>query len=487
MHVVALARRAPSIDMASRLEIRPARVLQARSYAVPGALWVTEYLFAAPRDHHNPDASAVVHLFARCAAKYEPALGHAVRDQQAAQKPYMVYLQGGPGFGCPEPQDSPLTRVLLNKGYQVLYLDYRGVGLSTPVTPDTIPDHPDDQVEYLKLFRQDNNVRDLEAVRKCLTANVVDPHKKKWSIIGQSFGGFVCLTYLSHHPEGLAEVYMTGGLAPISRPPADVYKATFRKVAQRNAAYYNKYPEDINHVRSIVQYLHRDQHVVLPGGGRLSPRRLLTLGHMFGMHGGLDSVHSMIMRMAMDLQQFGFLTRPTLAQFEAYLPFDTAPIYAILHEAIYCYKKGVASKWAAQTVGQELVEFRWLKADVDAAGQPDKTHPFNDPDMATDPNPFYFSGEMIFPFMFDDYPELKRLYSSACALAEYDGWDDLYNEAQLATNSVPVYAASFIEDMYVDWDLANETANKVNNIKVFSTNSRKSRPNHHLAISCREY
>lgn len=439
---------------------------------------MTEYLFSVPKDHARPDTSGHIQLFARSATKHEPAV-FPPRDNasSSAQRPYMVYLQGGPGFGCSEPQDFALTRFIVNKGYQALYLDYRGVGLSTPVTPDTIPKDLADQLEYLKLFRQDNNVHDLEAVRMCLTSSTAtDPRRKQWSIFGQSFGGFVGLTYLSKYPGSLLEVYMTGGLAPISRSPTEVYQATFKRVMKRNSAYYNKYPEDIQNVRCVVHHLRRHATGVrLPNGGRLSPRRLLTLGHWFGMHGGLDTVHTIIMRMALDLQQFGFLTRPTLAQFEgANLPFDENPIYAILHEAIYCYKRGISSDWAAQQVGQEIKEFQWLYPDDHPSDNAPNTHPFDAPDFLADPTPLFFTGEMIFPFMFEDYPELERMHKTAHALATYDAWDDLYDEKQLARNTVPVYAASFIEDMYVDWNLANETASKVNNAKVFSTNISKS-------------
>lgn len=400
----------------------------------------------------------------------------AAANQQHSQRPWLVYLQGGPGFGCPEPQDSALTRFVLNKGYQILYLDYRGVGLSSPLTVDTIPrttsDQVADQVAYLKLFRQDNNVRDLEAVRLALTASVVDPVKKKWSIFGQSFGGFVSLTYLSQHPEGLREVWMTGGLAPIARPPKDVYQSTFQRILQRNVTYYNKFPEDVKAVHRIASWLHSQKSggVELPAGGRLSPRRFLTLGHMFGFHGGLDNVHAMLLRMNLDLDQYKRLTRPTLAQFETYLPFDTSPIYAILHEAIYCHRKGVASNWAAQHVGQELQPFRWLLDESEltlALG--DKSKPLS------------FAGEMIFPFMFDDYPELRMLKDAAQQLAVYDEWDDLYDQQQLANNQVPVFAASYIDDAYVDYEFAKETASKVKGIKTYETNASKTHL--HLPVS----
>lgn len=432
-----------------------------------GPLMVTEYLFSVPLDYDNP-SKGQVQLFARAATKHEPSVIGAASNQQHFQRPWLVYLQGGPGFGCPEPQDSTLTRFVLNKGYQILYLDYRGVGLSSPLTVDTIPTTTSDsvscQVAYMKLFRQDNNVRDLEAVRQALTASGVDPLKRKWSIFGQSFGGFVALTYLSHYPEGLREVFMTGGLAPISRPPTEVYHSTFRKICQRNEAYYDKFPEDVQVVHRIAKWLQSQESgsVELPAGGRLSPRRLLTLGHMFGFHGGLDNVHAMLLRMDMDLAQYDRLTRPTLAQFETYLPFDTCPIYAILHEAIYCYRTGIASNWAAQHVGQDHERFHWLSGErelTDALGDKSK--------------PLYFTGEMIFPFMFEDYPELAKLKAAAQQLAEYDQWENLYDEQQLAFNEVPIFAASYIHDMYVDYDLARETASKVKGIKTFETNISK--------------
>lgn len=50
------------------------------------------------------------------------------------------------------------------------------------------------------------------------------------SIFGQSYGGFVALSYLSFAPHGLREVFTTGGLPPIGQTPEQVYRATFRKV-----------------------------------------------------------------------------------------------------------------------------------------------------------------------------------------------------------------------------------------------------------------
>jgi hypothetical protein len=74
------------------------------------------------------------------------------------------------------------------------------------------------------------------------------------------------LTYLSFHPEGLKEVFLTGGLAPLVEGPDTVYEAvvgafvapnpdlrseadrTPVRVAKRNEVYYRKYPADIQRV-----------------------------------------------------------------------------------------------------------------------------------------------------------------------------------------------------------------------------------------------
>jgi len=146
---------------------------------------------------------------------------------------------------CQSPQMYPVTHLILEKGYQMLYLDQRGTGLSSPITASTLQMRGtnDVQAKYLKLYRADSIVRDCEAIRKVLTADYPE-EKKKWSVMGQSFGGFCILSYLSFFPEGLRESFLFGGLAPITAGPDEVYRRLYNKLIQRNEAYYNKYPED---------------------------------------------------------------------------------------------------------------------------------------------------------------------------------------------------------------------------------------------------
>ena len=71
-------------------------------------------------------------------------------------------------------------------------------------------------------------VRDCELIRKVLLGHKADPEDRKWTILGQSFGGFCALSYLSFFPEGLKEAFLTGGLAPIVTNPDPVYAKTKR-------------------------------------------------------------------------------------------------------------------------------------------------------------------------------------------------------------------------------------------------------------------
>lgn len=420
-----------------------------------------------PRNHALP-SSGTLKLFGRVVNRSErPAVSARLQSELISKKPYLVYLEGGPGFGNQQPQDMPLTKHFLDRGYQLLFLDYRGTGLSTPINARHVTSlgNAEKQAEYLRLFRQDNIVRDLEAVRLCLTKDFPEG-KRQWSIIGQSFGGFVSLTYLSRYPESLRESFLTGGLAPVGKRPDEVYEATFKKVVDRNWAYYKKFPGDVERVKQIVSHIMESdgEQIKLPGGGLLTVGRFLSIGIAFGVHGGLNSVHAQVTKMAADLDQFGFFTRSTLTSFEQNLGFDVAPIYALLHEAIYCCKPGVASNWAAARVGSRLSEFSWLATPGQVAPK------FTIPPAG---EPIFFSGEMVFPFHFETFPELVELKGAAELLAKYDQWEEVYDEEVLRKNQheVPVYAASFVEDMYVDFDLARETAKMVGGIKVFETNS----------------
>jgi pimeloyl-ACP methyl ester carboxylesterase len=429
---------------------------------VIGKLKITEHFFQVPRDYSNPSSGAI-QLFARSALKVEKPADYSPKgetDPKKSQLPWLVYLQGGPGFECPSPQNAPWTQTILDKGYQILMLDQRGTGLSTAISQSSLQLRGDEkvQVEYMKSFRADSIVKDCEAIRKALTADYPN-EKKKWSIMGQSFGGFCCTTYLSFYPEGVKEAFLFGGLPPLRDNADEVYTRLYTRVKQRNESYYTKYPEDVDRVKRIIKLLSRfgDTTVRVQGGeGYLSARRFLQLGIYFGKRGGFDDVHSLVLRADTDLTQFGHLTRPTVLALEGAQSWDTNVIYALLHEPLYC--QGQASNWSAERLLEKFPEFSLSNVDND--------------------KPVYFTGEMIYPFMFDTYPELKKLKTVGEMLAEEKDWPKLYDVEQLKKNEVLTYAAVFVDDIYVDYDLSMETARTIKGCKPFITNSM-----YHRAIS----
>jgi pimeloyl-ACP methyl ester carboxylesterase len=66
-------------------------------------------------------------------------------------------------------------------------------------------------------------VRDCEIIREIILGHRENPEDRRWTIFGQSFGGFCAITYLSLFPEGIKEVFLTGGLAPLVDNPEAVY------------------------------------------------------------------------------------------------------------------------------------------------------------------------------------------------------------------------------------------------------------------------
>ena len=193
----------------------------------------------------------------------------STREADAAELPWLLYLQGGPGGRGNRFASLGGWSKAAAKDFRILMLDQRGTGLSSPVDRNTLPLRGDAraQAEYLTHFRADSIVADAELIRQALGA-------APWTVYGQSYGGFCALTYLSFEPEGLREVLITGGLGPLTGPADRVYRATFKRVAARNAEYFGWYPEDRAAVNRIARHLRGTaEHLptVLPADGGAVP------------------------------------------------------------------------------------------------------------------------------------------------------------------------------------------------------------------------
>jgi pimeloyl-ACP methyl ester carboxylesterase len=378
---------------------------------IPG-LVIVEHEFSVPLDHARPDGQQIT-VFAR-----------EVADPDGRDRPYLLYLQGGPGTEANRPTTFPSTPSWLPRAlqdYRVLLLDQRGTGRSTPI--GALPGMtPQQQAEYLTHFRADAIVRDAELIREQLGV-------KRWSILGQSFGGFTSMVYLSIAPEGLAEAFLTGGLAPIGRHVDEIYAATYEIVLERSRRYYRRYPDDLKRVREIQRRLAAEE-ILLPNGDRLTARRFRQLGLMLGMSDGAEHLHYII-----ELP----VGSPAFAHDVASgVSFERNPLYAILHESSYA--DGCVTGWSAQRLQPEEYE-RHAE---------------------------YFTGEHVFPWMFEEYGGLAPLREAADIVAAYQ-WPRMFDPQQLAANEVPAAAAIYDEDMYVVRDFSRESAAAIKGLHTWVT------------------
>jgi len=334
------------------------------------------------------------------------------------------YLQGGPGFEVPRPTRKPngpgwLDRAL--RDFRVLMLDQRGTGRSTPVGA-LAGMTAEEQAEYLAHFRADSIVRDAEWIRRELGV-------ERWSVLGQSFGGMCVVTYLSIAPEGLAEAFVTGGIPALGPRIDEIYARTYDRVLERNRRYYARYPADRERVRGLRQRFDEDP-ARLPSGDRLTWRRLRQLGHMLGMSDGAERLHYIL--------ELPPESRAFLHDVDDAVGFARNPIYAVLHEASWA--DGGTTRWSAERV---------LPAEFDASD--------------------LFTGEQIYPWMFDDYGALTSLRDAAHLLAARE-WPRLYDDDVLHQNEVPTAAAIYVEDMYVERTFSEETAARIRGIRTWITN-----------------
>jgi pimeloyl-ACP methyl ester carboxylesterase len=390
---------------------------------LPGLL-LTDHEFVLPLDHAEPDGPTIT-VFAR------EVVAPRKRDQDL---PWLLFLQGGPGNRSPRPtgRSGWLGRAL--QDHRVLLLDQRGTGRSTPATRQTLAGlaSAQEQADYLTHFRADAIVRDAESLRTQLAGAV------PWTVLGQSYGGFCATTYLSLAPEGLRQVLVTGGLPPLDRSADDVYAATYERVRDRADRFFERYPDDIERWHAVADHL-AGHDVRLPSGDPFPVERLQLLGTALGMSDGFEKLHYLL-----ETATAGdALSDEFLAAVEQTTSFVDAPLYAVLHEAIYC--QGEASRWSAQRLRDARPEF------------------------APDARPLLPTGEMVYPWMFEVDRTLAPLREAAELLAAYDEWPALYDVDRLAANTVPVAAAIYHDDMYVEYAYSLETAKRVGNLRWWVT------------------
>lgn len=396
---------------------------------IDGQILYRQHHFDLPLNYTQPQGDQIK-IFAREVVKLSHENNHEL--------PWLVYFQGGPGFPSPRPNGESgwLKRAL--QDYRVLLLDQRGTGNSTIISHQTLAHKtPAQQAEYLTHFRADNIVRDAEAIREQLGV-------KQWATLGQSFGGFCTLTYLSLFPQSLLRCYVTGGIPSISRHADDVYRATYQRVLDKNQAFFAQFPEAQPLCKKIANYLLAND-VRLPNGQPFTVEQFQLIGINLGRSGASLPMYYTLESAFVEVDGKQELSYSFLNQMQQEQGYLTNPIYAILHESIYCQSS--SSNWSAHRVRDEFIEFSY-----------------------SEDKPFCFTGEMIYPWMFEQLSTLTHLQAAAELLAAKKDWPQLYDAEVLAKNTVPVACAVYADDMYVELDYSRETLAKIPNAKAWITN-----------------
>lgn len=338
--------------------------------------------------------------------------------------PYLVYLQGGPGSEAPRPGDgNPSWLKTALERYRVVMIDQRGTGLSTPVGDELLEMSVSEATEYATHLRADSIVRDCEAFREHLGAD-------QWSLLGQSFGGFCTLHYLTKFPDSIAHAYFTGGLPAVGRTADEIYALTYEKMAEKSAQYFRWFPEDAERMQQLHD-LAFDGELRLPNGDAVSPSMLKSLGHLLGMSNGAERLHWLL-----EHDPWSNAFRHDL---ESALPFRLRnPLYLILHES--SMSDGVRTAWAAARVRPE--EF--------------------------DEDPLLLTGEHLMPEWFDELPAWRPWSDVANALADVD-WPKLYDENALRLSGARGAAAVYYGDVYVPFEHSMETAELLPDVRPWVT------------------
>ena len=399
--------------------------MKVNKYKYSGMI-IADHNFLVPLDYEN-EGGKKISIFAREILKEE---------HENNQLPYLVFFQGGPGYESPRPITNSGWIKRATEEYRVLLLDQRGTGLSTPVSTESLSGMTDkNMANYLTLFRADNIVKDAEQIRK----NLID--NNKWSVLGQSFGGFCATHYLSFYPDSLDKVFITGGLPPLNAHPDDIYRSTYKRVIQKNKLFYQIFPEAKMNARRIANYL-LDNEVYLPNGDQLTIERFQQLGLNLGFSDGMATLNFLFEKAFINKKlSYSFLKNVLSIQ-----SFDTNPIFTVLHEA--CYAQQFSTNWSAYRILDEYPEF-----------------------IPNNKDKLFFTGEMLYPWMLDEYQSLRSLKGAAQILAEKNNWPMLYSKNALMKNKVPIAAAVYTNDMYVDRDYSIDLANIISNISIWETES----------------
>ncbi len=381
-----------------------------------------------------------------------------------ADLPLLVYLQGGPGGESPRPlsptSDGWMAEAV--KHFRIVLPDQRGTGRSGRVSGKSIEalgrraeaagaNGARAQADFLKRYLASSIVRDFEYLRLTQFGG------KPWVTLGQSYGGFLTLTYLSLFPEGVAASFTCGGIPHVPASAAEVYAHTFPRMVAKTKQFYERYPQDVERLSVLADAI-AEQQPALPDGSPMTVERLQLFGSDFGMKPCFERMHWALDHAFEDgdgtLSETPVISDGFLMSALSRTTTATNPLYWTLQEFIYADGDTMPIRWAAAAEKAKRPEF-------DPAARP-----------------LMLTGEAMFPWMFEQMPELKPFRAAMGLLMEDTDWDKIYDPQRLAANEVPLQAAVYFDDMYVDSGMQLDTLSRVGASHAWVTNEFEHDGNH---------
>ena len=281
--------------------------------------------------------------------------------------------------------------------------------------------------------------------------------EKKYDVVlGQSFGGFCLTTYLSRYgEEAIENALLTGGVPPLNnKDPKDSYVKLLERVKTQTKKYYSRFPRDKEIMKELAKLCDAKEPVRTLNGNVISARGVQALGFSLGTAGGFERLHYMLENAICEENGKRRVSDEFMNAFDKFHPFDSNPLYALMHESIYMNGDGNSSNWAAE------------RAIKERASEWDPVAPEHGNDGVL------FTGEMVLPFFYDELSYLQPMKRIAQSLQDRTDWPKLYDLDKLRTCKTKTACALYLDDMFVDFDLAMDVVNNYMgpNVRVYATN-----------------
>lgn len=359
--------------------------------------------------------------------------------------PLLLFLQGGPGGMGPRPL-SPSSDGWIQEAirhFRVILPDQRGTGRSSHIDGSFMKQlTAQEGAQVLNHMLARSIIQDFEHLRRTEFAG------SQWVTLGQSYGGFLTLSYLSLYPQAITAAFTTGGIPHIPADAQEVYEHTFTRMQRKNEQFYARYPQDIERARVIADIL-SERTVTLPNGDPFTVERLQTLGSSFGMKPSFERVHWLLD--------------------EAFRAGDgtVSPSSPLSDDFLFDVMTATASHQLYWPLQEFIYADGTLEQPIDWAAQRVRN---TRPEFSTDAQVVLFTGEACFPWMFEQEHALQPFRPAVEVMMQQTQFDQIYDPVQLANNDVPLQAAVYADDMYVDSSLSLDTLSHIGNSHYWITN-----------------